>query len=75
MKYSIIPQNAIYYFCKPNIPRLDSSILQRKSTKVLAIHTPVLEAYSSATKTARKDDFIFYAKHLVVAELPINKGL
>jgi dihydrofolate synthase/folylpolyglutamate synthase len=76
----LFPKNAIYYFCKPNIPRgLDSSILQKKAINQGLqgnTYASVLEAYSSATKTARKDDFIFIGgSTFVVAELPINKGL
>ncbi len=74
----LFPKDAIYYFCKPNIPRgLDASILQQKAKLhglIGNIHTSVLEAYSSAKKNATINDFIFLGgSTFVVAELPINK--
>jgi dihydrofolate synthase/folylpolyglutamate synthase len=75
----LFPKNAIYYFCKPNIPRgLDSSVLLAKANShnlYGRTYTSVLEAYDSARNTATKDDFIFIGgSTFVVAELPLNKG-
>ncbi|MFT7335908.1 MAG: dihydrofolate synthase/folylpolyglutamate synthase [Porticoccaceae bacterium] len=76
----LFPKHAIYYFCKPNIPRgLETSVLQQKANNHDLhgnTYTSVLEAYSSAKMTATKDDFIFIGgSTFVVAELPLNKGL
>lgn len=76
----LFPENAIYYFCKPNIPRgLDATILQEKAKKQnLAGNTynSVTEAYMSAKNNATKNDFIFIGgSTFVVAELPLNTGI
>ncbi|KIA85383.1 folylpolyglutamate synthase/dihydrofolate synthase family protein [Flavobacterium sp. AED] len=76
----LFPKNAIYYFCKPNIPRgLDAAILQEKAkTHHLNgnTYTSVTDAYESSKNTATKNDFIFIGgSTFVVAELPLNKGI
>ena len=76
----LFPENAIYYFCKPNIPRgLDATILQEKAKKHhLNGNTcrSVTEAYMSAKNKATKNDFIFIGgSTFVVAELPLNTGI
>ena len=76
----LFPKNAIYYFCKPNIPRgLDAAILQEKGKKHdLSGNTyrSVTDAYSIARNNATKNDFIFIGgSTFVVAELPLNAGV
>ncbi len=60
---SLFPKNAIYYFCKPNIPRgLDATILAQKS-KEFGLHgkvyNSVSEAYKNALQNATTTDFIY----------------
>jgi dihydrofolate synthase/folylpolyglutamate synthase len=76
----LFPKHAIYYFCKPNIPRgLESYVLQKNATNHNlngSTYASVLEAYSSATKNATKDDFVFIGgSTFVVAELALKKGI
>ncbi|WP_035668228.1 folylpolyglutamate synthase/dihydrofolate synthase family protein [Flavobacterium sp. 83] len=76
----LFPENAIYYFCKPNIPRgLDTTILQEKAKKHNLngnTYSSVTEAYMSAKNNATKNDFIFIGgSTFVVAELPLNTGI
>jgi dihydrofolate synthase/folylpolyglutamate synthase len=76
----LFPKDAIYYFCKPNIPRgLDSSVLQKNALN-FDLHgktyASVPEAYSFARKNSTKDDFIFIGgSTFVVAELALNERL
>lgn len=70
----LMPKNAVYYFCKPNIPRgLDAKMLQAESGKYNlegAIYGSVADAYSAALQNAAKDDFIFIGgSTFVVAEI------
>jgi dihydrofolate synthase/folylpolyglutamate synthase len=74
----LFPQNATYYFCKPNIPRgLNASLLQEKALHFSLIgntYDSVIEAYTTAKKNAAIDDFIYIGgSTFVVAELPLNK--
>ena len=59
----LFPKNAIYYFCKPNIPRgLDASILAQKALEFGLhgkVYNSVSEAYQSALRSAPKSDFIY----------------
>ena len=60
---SILPKNALYYFCKANIPRgLDAEILCEKA-KELGLkgkaYSTVKRAYTAAKKTAKKTDLVF----------------
>ncbi len=59
----LFPKNAIYYFCKPNIPRgLDASILAQKALEFGLhgkVYNSVSEAYQSALRSATKSDFIY----------------
>jgi dihydrofolate synthase/folylpolyglutamate synthase len=73
----LFPQNATYYFCKPNIPRgLDASLLQEKALQFGLTgntHDSVTAAYLAAKENAVKDDFIYIGgSTFVVAELPLN---
>jgi dihydrofolate synthase / folylpolyglutamate synthase len=70
----LLPKEAKYYFCQPNLPRaLDSEILLseclQKGLKGNAYPT-VLEALNEAKKTANSDDLIFVGgSTFVVAEI------
>lgn len=70
----LFPKNAIYYFCKPNIPRgLDASILYQKAI-TFGLHGEVFnsvsEAYKKALQVATKSDFIYIGgSTFVVAEI------
>lgn len=73
---SMFPKNAIYYFCKPNIPRgLDANILQREASQLGLkgdVYASVALALSNATKNASEKDLIFAGgSTFVVAELPV----
>jgi dihydrofolate synthase/folylpolyglutamate synthase len=70
----LFPKNAIYYYCKPNIPRgLHASILQQEAkTQELngEIYNSVSDAYKEALKNASEDDFIYIGgSTFVVAEI------
>lgn len=76
----LFPKEAIYYFCKPNIPRgLDAVELQKKATEFNLkgnVFNSVTIAYEKATNNATNDDFIYIGgSTFVVAEVPLNKGL
>jgi dihydrofolate synthase / folylpolyglutamate synthase len=71
----LFPKNAIYYFCKPNIPRgLETTILQEEARKHLLFgdtYSSVSKAYDSSKINATKNDFIFVGgSTFVVAEIP-----
>ena len=73
----LFPTDAVYYFCKPNIPRgLEAINLQEKALKFNLIgntYSSVTEAYSQAKNIATIKDFIFVGgSTFVVAELPLN---
>ena len=59
----LFPKNAIYYFCKPNIPRgLDASILAQKALEFGLhgkVYNSVSEAYQNARQNATSTDFIY----------------
>jgi dihydrofolate synthase / folylpolyglutamate synthase len=70
----LFPKNAIYYFCKPNIPRgLDATILQEKCSVFGLngkIYSSVADAYGNALKSAKDTDFVFVGgSTFVVAEI------
>ena len=74
----LFPKNAIYYFCKPNIPRgLETVILQEKARKYHLLgntYHSVTDAYEESKNNATGKDFIFIGgSTFVVAELPLNK--
>lgn len=74
----LFPKNAIYYFCKPNIPRgLQAVILQKEAAEFNLIgnlYDSVKEAYTSAKNNATKNDFIYIGgSTFVVAELDLHK--
>jgi dihydrofolate synthase / folylpolyglutamate synthase len=70
----LFPQNAIYYFCKPNIPRgLYAQLLQEKSQSYGLMgnaYSSVTEAYQEAKRNAKETDFVFIGgSTFVVAEI------
>lgn len=70
----LFPKNAIYYFCKPNVPRgLDAAALQDKAKDfglVGEVYASVSEAYQKAKAIAENDDFIYIGgSTFVVAEI------
>lgn len=70
----LFPKNAIYYFCKPNIPRgLEALTLKEKAAqhglKGPILHS-VTEAYKKAKESANPNDFIYVGgSTFVVAEI------
>lgn len=73
----LFPTNAIYYFCKPNIPRgLAAKILQEKAQNFSLkgeVYDSVSNAYAQAKNIATKNDFIYVGgSTFVVAELPLD---
>jgi len=70
----LFPKNAIYYFCKPNIPRgLNANDLQLKCAEfdlLGNVFSSVNDAYMAALKSANKEDLIFIGgSTFVVAEV------
>lgn len=70
----LLPKQATYYFCKPNIPRgLDADELKHiflKHRLTGKVYNSVKEAYKTALNNAEKDDFIFIGgSTFVVAEI------
>lgn len=70
----LFPTNAIYYFCKPNIPRgLDARILQEKAATFNLtgkVYNSVSESYAKALQNASKTDFVYIGgSTFVVAEI------
>ncbi|REE80039.1 dihydrofolate synthase/folylpolyglutamate synthase [Lutibacter oceani] len=70
----MFPKNAVYYFCKPNIPRgLDALELQQKCLSfglTGVTYSSVQEAYKTALKEALSNDLIFIGgSTFVVAEV------
>lgn len=70
----LFPKDAIYYFCKPDIPRgLDAFILQKGATKHGLngkVYDSVSNAYQAASKRASANDFIYVGgSTFVVAEI------
>lgn len=71
---SLLPKNALYYFCKPDVPRgLDANLLAEKATEFGLkgeVYDSVNEALRSATEDATNEDFIFVGgSSFVVAEV------
>ncbi|PKP25612.1 MAG: tetrahydrofolate synthase [Bacteroidetes bacterium HGW-Bacteroidetes-2] len=70
----MFPKKAIYYFCKPNIPRgLDASVLMQKAMPFGLkgnFYPSVQDAFSAALKAAKVPDVIFIGgSTFVVAEI------
>jgi dihydrofolate synthase / folylpolyglutamate synthase len=71
---SMLPQNATYYFCKPDIPRgLEAESLKEKAASVGLrgeIYGSVKEALKAAQNNAQQDDLVFIGgSTFVVAEV------
>jgi len=71
---NLLPKNANYYFCKPNIPRgLDADELADKATEFGLngmSYSSVLRAYNSAQNNAGLNDLVFVGgSTFVVAEV------
>ncbi|MGI4751542.1 MAG: bifunctional folylpolyglutamate synthase/dihydrofolate synthase [Janthinobacterium lividum] len=71
---SLLPKNAVYYFCKPAIPRgLDAAILKQQAAGFNLKgdnFSSIKEALATARKNAQPDDLIFAGgSTFVVAEL------
>lgn len=70
----LFPKNAIYYFCRPNIPRgLDAHEFQRQCAKFQLMgeaYNSVESAYKTALDNAKKNDLIYVGgSTFVVAEV------
>lgn len=70
----LFPKNAVYYFCKPNIPRgLDASILQEKAGQYSLLgkqYSSVKIALNEALEATNQEDVIFVGgSTFVVAEI------
>jgi dihydrofolate synthase/folylpolyglutamate synthase len=70
----LFPTDAIYYFCKPTIPRgLDARILQDKAAKFNLkgeVYNSVSGSYNMALQNATNSDFIYIGgSTFVVAEI------
>lgn len=70
----LFPKNANYFFSKPNVPRgLDAEILCQKAADFGLkgkVYDSVSEAYASALRIARENDFIYIGgSTFVVAEI------
>ncbi|MET0759339.1 MAG: cyanophycin synthetase, partial [Flavobacterium sp.] len=70
----LFPKNAIYYFCKPNMPRgLDATVLSEKAREkglIGKVYPSIPEAYQTALRQASKSDFIYIGgSTFVVAEI------
>lgn len=70
----LLPKNALYYFCKPDVPRgLDAELLQEKAKEFGLkgeVYDSINEALRSATEDATSEDLIFVGgSSFVVAEV------
>ena len=70
----LFPRNAIYYFCRPNIPRgLNSQLLKNLAVDyglIGKVYPSVGRALKAAEKNASEEDFIFIGgSNFVVAEV------
>lgn len=70
----LFPKKAIYYFCKPNLPRgLEATILKEKAETFNLqgeVYNSVSDAYKQAKENALKSDFIYIGgSTFVVAEI------
>ncbi|WP_223550890.1 folylpolyglutamate synthase/dihydrofolate synthase family protein [Aestuariivivens sp. NBU2969] len=70
----LLPKDAIYYFCKPDIPRGKDATELKLTLSEFGIrgeaYNSVIEAYNNAFKNASSNDFIFVGgSTFVVAEI------
>jgi len=71
---NLLPKNASYYFCKPDIPRgMEEEMLAEHAFKAGLngkTHSSVMEAYNSARNNSNPNDLIFIGgSTFVVAEI------
>ena len=71
---ALLPRNATYYFCKPDIPRgMDAEVLQQKAEEMGLTglsYSSVDRAFGSAFNNARPRDLVFVGgSTFVVAEV------
>jgi dihydrofolate synthase/folylpolyglutamate synthase len=59
----LLPINAVYYFCKADIPRgLDAQLLQQQASEFQLIgkfYSSVKQAYEAALRDAHDNDLVF----------------
>ena len=59
----LLPVNAIYYFCKADIPRgLDAEVLQQQASEfqlIGAFYSSVKQAFDAAGRNAGENDLVF----------------
>ena len=72
--FSLLPRDAAYYFCAPNIGRAEDTSLLMKLAEKYTLNAAAFEsvdiAYKSATKNAEYNDFIYVGgSTFVVAEI------
>jgi dihydrofolate synthase/folylpolyglutamate synthase len=70
----LFPNNAIYYFCQPNIPRALDAVILEKEARAFGlngkVYNSVSDAYQEALAAAAKNDFIYIGgSTFVVAEI------
>lgn len=70
----LFPKDAVYYFCKPNIPRgLEAFLLQKEASGYGLtgnVYNSIADAYQAALKNAAETDFIYVGgSTFVVAEI------
>jgi dihydrofolate synthase/folylpolyglutamate synthase len=73
---TLLPKNARYYFCKPDIPRGLSAEILKQEGLAYGLYGDVFEsvgaAYKDAMQKAASDDLIFIGgSTFVVAELDL----
>ena len=71
---ALLPKEAIYYFCKANVPRgLDANLLQKSAQQIGLqgkVYVSVKGAYQAAKRAAKKDDLVFAGgSNFTVAEV------
>ena len=70
----LFPKKAIYYFCKPNIPRGLEAVTLQSEAQLFGlngqVYSSVSEAYAEALKNAAPTDFVYVGgSTFVVAEI------
>ncbi len=70
----LLPAEAIYYFCRPDVPRGLDAVKLQSEAKALGLHgsvyTSVAEAYKQALQDSAAEDFIYIGgSTFVVAEI------
>jgi len=70
----MLPKDATYYFCKPDIPRgLEAESLKQQAENIGLhgeIYADVKSAFQAAQSSARQDDLVFVGgSTFVVAEV------